>query len=412
MYKTRRQKLVESLPEYSVAVLMAGSAPYSIGDEKYPFKVDRSFFYYTGIDRENLVLVLVKLPTGTQEMLFIEPFDPSQAKWVGGRILPQEAREISQINDIRFTESLMPTISTVLNQQGKLHPITLCGDLTKMSITQVTPTTALFNEIVKNQPGVQMQNIYENICRQRMIKDTDELAKMCKAIEITNAGIQTMLSNCHEYIWENELEAYFDYVLKCNQADHAFHTIMASGKNATVLHYGENNRKSEENELVLCDLGAAVGHYCADISRTFPTNGHFTDRQRQIYDIVLRANKMIAEIAKPGMTTKELNNKVLEFYEVELKNIGLLENGKTVRDYYWHGVSHTIGLETHDIALPDMPLQPGCVISDEPGLYLEEEGIGVRIEDDLLITETGCKVLSANIIKEIDDIEALMNRNK
>ncbi len=163
--------------------------------------------------------------------------------------------------------------------------------------------------------------------------------------------------------------------------------------------------------MLLVDLGAAYKYYNADISRTFPLSGKFTERQKQIYDIVLRCNKMIIDEAKPGETTRTLNVKVIAFYQKELKEIGLLENGKKVSDYYWHGVSHHLGLETHDVTLFDEPLVPGCVITDEPGLYLEDEGIGIRIEDDILITEDGCEVLSKDIIKEIDDIENFMKRN-
>ena len=147
------------------------------------------------------------------------------------------------------------------------------------------------------------------------------------------------------------------------------------------------------------------------LTLTFPVSGRFTARQRQLYDIVLRGNKLVASLARAGVTTGWLNEQLINFYEDELGRIGLLENGRTVRDYYWHGVSHNIGLETHDVTLPDVPLVAGSVISDEPGLYLEDEGIGIRIEDDLLITESGCEVLSKDIIKEIDEIEAFMAGN-
>jgi Xaa-Pro aminopeptidase len=242
----------------------------------------------------------------------------------------------------------------------------------------------------------------------RLVKDADEIEKMRKAISVTNAGIKAMMQASRDYIWENELEAYFDFVLKSEQTEHAFHTICAGGKNATVLHYGKNNQQTKPGDLVLVDLGAAYKYYNADISRTFPVSGKFTDRQREIYEIVLRANKMVMEVVRPCMTTRDLNNKVIEFYQQELPKIGLLQDGKTVRDYYWHGVSHHLGLETHDVSLFDEPLQPGNVITDEPGLYLEDEGIGVRIEDDIMITEDGCICLSENIMKEVDEIEAFM----
>ena len=412
MYQERRQRLLESLPEYSITVMMAGKAPYTVGDEKYPFYVNRSFYYYTGLDRENLVLMLVKLPNRTHEALFIEPFDPQMAKWVGGRITPEEAREISGVQDIRYLESMESFLGSYLNSMGKYHAFTLCGELSKQELDQPSALADLFNRIRLQQPDVQIKNIFENTTRMRLVKEQAELDLMKKAIDVTNDGIKAMMSRAHDNVWENQLEAYFDFVLKCEQCGHAFATICASGKNATVLHYSENNTRSGEGELLLCDLGASYKYYNADISRTFPLNGKFSPRQREIYETVLRANKMILEEARPGLTTRELNNKVIKFYEEELPKLGLIKDGKTVRDYYWHGVSHHLGLETHDQSLPDLPLQAGNVITDEPGLYIEEEGIGIRIEDDILITEDGAICLSKNIMKEIDEIEAFMQGRK
>ncbi len=408
MYQERREKLLATLPEYSITILMSGKAAYNIGDERHPFDVDRSFFYYTGLDNENLVLMFVKTARMNQTILFIEPFDPVQAKWVGGKILADEAREISGIKDVRYVDSLKDTIAMYINHYGKLNQFTLCGELSKQEYDQPWPVADLFNEIRRYNPDVQIRNIAANTTRMRLVKDADEIEKMRKAISVTNAGIKAMMQASRDYIWENELEAYFDFVLKSEQTEHAFHTICAGGKNATVLHYGKNNQQTKPGDLVLVDLGAAYKYYNADISRTFPVSGKFTDRQREIYEIVLRANKMVMEVVRPGMTTRDLNNKVIEFYQQELPKIGLLQDGKTVRDYYWHGVSHHLGLETHDVSLFDEPLQPGNVITDEPGLYLEDEGIGVRIEDDIMITEDGCICLSENIMKEVDEIEAFM----
>jgi len=411
MYKERRERLLEQLPDYSITVLMSGSAPYSIGDEKYPFKVDRSFFYFTGLENENLVLMLIKAGQMKREILYIEHFDERMAKWVGGKIQEKEASEISEIGAVDFVENVESTIGMYLNMFGRLQPFTLCGDFYKQELEQKHKVIELFNKVKMNQPDVTIKNIIDKIVYLRMCKDEDEISKMKKAIAVTKEGIETMMRYSHNNVYENELEAYFDFVLKCNQCDHAFSTICATGKNATVLHYTDNNQYAKSDEMVLIDLGASYKLYNADISRTFPANGKFTERQKQIYDIVLRCNKMVESIAKPGLTTRDLNNEVLKFYKEELGAIGLLENGKTVSDYYWHGVSHMIGLETHDYSLPNLKLQPGCVISNEPGLYLEDEGIGVRIEDDLLITEDGCINLSKDIMKEIDEIEAFMQKN-
>jgi len=408
MYQLRRERLLESLPNYSIALLYSGKAPYSVGDETYPFVVNRSFYYFTGLNNENEVLMFVKMPHLVTSILFIEHFDPTQAKWVGARILPKEASEISGINDVRYIDEVKETVSRYVCTFGKIAKFNLWADLSNQYLGQENYCTNIVNEVKEQQPDVQIHNLYEKICRMRMAKDETEITLMKHAIGVTNRGIMAMMQSSREYIYENELEAYFDFVLKSEQCGHAFETICAAGKNATVLHYRDNNAQSNHNDLVLCDLGAEYKLYKADITRTYPINGKFTPRQREIYEIVLNGNKLVQSLAKPGVTTVWLNQKLLEYYEVELKKVGLLEDGKTVRDYYWHSVSHHIGLETHDVSLPNEPLVAGCVISNEPGLYIESEGIGIRIEDDLLITEEGCENLSQNIMKEPDEIENFM----
>ena len=410
MYQERREKLFKELPKNSIAVFLSGTAPYQLGDEKYPFDVQRTFYYLTGLDKENLVLLMAKGSKTTQTILFIEPFDEVQARWVGGKIRKPEAQEISGITDIRYVDELEDTLNRYFGFMSSDEPWSLCGELNKQFLTQPSQLTDLFNKVKAAYPDVAIKNISGTIARLRMVKTGEEVTKIKKAIAVTNAGIKAMMQASRDYIWENELEAYFDFVLKSEQCGHAFHTICATGENATTLHYGENNCQADPGDLVLCDLGASYEYYNADITRTFPVNGHFTARQKEVYEVVLKANKMVMEHARPGVTLRELNNLVIEFYERELPKIGLLNKNDTVRDYYFHGVSHHLGLETHDVSIYDAPLQAGNVITDEPGLYLAEEGIGIRIEDDLLITEEGCVCLSSSIIKDVDDIEQYMTR--
>ena len=410
MYKERREKLRQQMPDYSITVMFSGRPVHGDGDEFYPFKVNRTFYYFTGIERDNMTLVMFKHPGKVQEILFIEPFDPVMAKWVGAKMLPEEAKEISGVADVRFVDELEGTLNSFISNYGKFETITLCGELSKMELHQKLWVSELFNTLKREYPDVVVKNIAANTARLRMVKDEEEIKLMKKAIAVTNNGIKAMMKGSRENISENELEAYFDFILKCHNCEHAFSTICASGKNATVLHYGANNMISQPGDMVLIDLGAAYKLYNADISRTFPINGKFSDRQKEVYQTVLRANKMVQETVRPGMTLRELNAKVIEFYQQELPKIGLLQNGDTVRDYYWHSVSHHLGLETHDVSLLDEPLRAGNVITDEPGLYLEEEGIGVRIEDDIMITEDGCINLSSEIMKEVEDIEAFMAR--
>lgn len=233
---------------------------------------------------------------------------------------------------------------------------------------------------------------------------------MRKAQETTCNAIIAMLQYARPGMSEGELEGAFDFSLKKQGVrDHAFATIVAGGPRATTLHYVDNNQKVNDGEMVLIDLGSAEGNYAADISRTFPINGKFSPRQKEIYNTVLEAQQIVMDHAKPGMTTRELNQLVIDYYESRLDDLGLRKDGKGVRDYYYHNVSHSLGLDTHDICTDrERTLKPGMVITVEPGMYIEEEGIGVRIENDVLITETGIVDLSAAIPRTVEEIEAIM----
>ncbi len=410
MYKQRRQQVLANMQPYSMTIICSGIAPYKIGDEKYPFCVDRNFYYLTGIDRENMTLLLVKTPNGTQEALFIERFDEWLAKWVGARMLPKEATEISGVHDVNYVEDLEGRVGSLLNYYG-CEDFVVYGDFAKQEMnTDDTVAVKFVNKLKKQYPWLVVKNINKSLTDLRLKKDETEVEQLKKAISVTNEAILNMMRHVKEGMNEAEVEAHFDFVLKKEQCGHAFNSIVAAGKNATILHYGQNNTVIGTNELVLTDLGAAYKHYHADITRTFPASGKFTERQKEIYEIVLGGNKHIIEYAKVGMTLRELNNELIRYYEEKLPATGLLKDGKTIRDYYFHGVSHMLGLETHDVQYADYRLEEGNVFTVEPGLYIEEENIGIRIEDDVLMTKDGCINLSSEIIKEVADIEAFMSQ--
>ena len=412
MYQKRRQRFMEKLPDNSIALFFSGKAPYKVGDEKYPFSVDRSYYWMTGLDKENMILLVGNIQGMTYEYLFIEPYDEELAKWVAGRILPEDASYISEIEEIYEVGDLWDTLSSIFSRMfNNMEKIDVYADFTKQEAFQEDSEAIRFSkELLQRYPHINLLNVAPIMAELRMIKDEDEIKKLTKAISITKEAIENMMKHAHGGIYENELEAYFDFVLKMNQCEHSFSSIIAGGKNATILHYDDNNQKVKDRSLVLCDLGASYQYLNADITRTFPVNGKFTKRQRQIYEIVLKGNKKIIEMVKPGLTLKDLNNALLTFYQEELSAIGLLKHGKQISDYYWHGVSHMLGLETHDVSIAGYKLKPGNVFTIEPGLYLEDENIGIRIEDNVLVTEDGCINLSKDIIKEPDEIEAFMSQ--
>ena len=414
IYAKRRTKIIEDKPSPCIVCIFSGSAPMKSLDESYPFAVDRNFFYLTGIERENMILVLKKNYRGDiSESLYIQPYDEVLAKWVGGRMRAEEATEISGIADIRSTENFEDELNSLIERSRGLGKMHIYLDLWRYRNDQTdTPAHTLASRIQARYPDVAINEIYGDMAACRAVKSDEELVFMRRAQENTRIAIEAMLKHAHPGINECELEGAFDFSLaKQGVRQHAFQTIVAGGARATTLHYSENDQVVNDGEMVLIDLGSASGNYCADISRTFPINGKFTDRQKEIYNTVLEAQNIVINAAKPGMTTFELNKLVIDYYESRLDDLGLRRDGKGVRDYYYHNVSHSLGLDTHDICTDrERTLKPGMVITVEPGMYIEDEGIGVRIENDVLITENGCIDLSKDIVRTVEDIEALMKK--
>lgn len=413
-YIARRKRLLENKPENTAVVIFSGCAPMKSQDEAYPFSVDRNFFYLTGIARENMILVMRKNYLGEySETLFIEPYDEVLAKWVGGRMREAEATEISGIGNIANVGDFPDRLNSMVEYSRGLGKLTFWLDLWRYRKDQAdTPAHRLAATLQQKYPAVDIADINGDMAAMRAVKDEKELAFMRQAQEHTRVAIEAMMRHTRPGMNERELEGAFDFALmKQGVRQHAFASIIAGGARATTLHYAENNQIVNDGELVLIDLGSACGNYSADISRTFPVNGKFTDRQKELYNTVLEAQRIVIATAKPGMTTRELNKLVEDYYESRLDDLGLRKEGKTVRDYYFHGVSHQLGLDTHDICTErERVLKPGMVITVEPGLYVEDEAIGIRIENDVLITETGCEDLSAAIPRTVEEIEAIMAR--
>jgi len=412
IFAARRQKLLEGKQGPCMVCIFSGIAPMKSRDESYPFSVDRNFYYLTGIARENMILVLRKTYSGdVVESLYIEPYDEVLAKWVGARMKADEATAISGIENVRDIGNFDSDLNGMIEGSRGLGKFHVYLDLWRYRANQAdTPAHTLAAKLQSRYPSVGIEEIQGDLSAQRTVKSEDEIALMRKAQEATRVAIEAMMKHAYPGVNESELEGAFDFaLLKQGVRQHAFSSIVAGGARATTLHYGENNCVVEDGQMVLIDLGAAVDYYCADISRTFPVNGKFTERQKEIYNAVLEAQRIVIENAKPGLTTRQLNQMVVDYYETRLDDLGLRKDGKTVRDYYYHGVSHHLGLDTHDICTErERILQPGMVITVEPGLYIADEGIGVRIENDVMITEDGCIDLSADIPKTVEEIEALM----
>lgn len=405
-----RKKLMELISDNSVVVLFSGEAPQRSADQKYKYTPNRNFYYLTGLDRENFILLITKNEGKIEESLFIEKSDSKLEKWIGKRMSKDKAKQKSGIDDIKFIDEFEQHFN-LLHLKNSFENLYI--DAEKRNWKGSNTLALVFaDEVTSKYPFLSVKNIYHLISDLRTLKTNEEIEKIRKAIHITGEGIKSLMKNVKPGMMEYQLEAYYDFTTKrLGAKELAFHTIAASGKNATVLHYEENSCRIEDNTLILFDLGVEYDYYCSDISRTFPANGKFTERQKEIYNIVLKAQLETIKAIKPGIEFKELNNITKKVLTNECKRIGLIKEDSEISRYYYHGVSHFLGLDTHDVGSYDTKLKPGMVLTIEPGLYIEEEGIGVRIEDDILVTEDGYENLSKDIIKTVEEIEEFMSEN-
>lgn len=407
-----RSRLAEVLPYESVTILFAGQAPFKSADDRYKFVPNRNFYYLTGIDEPNVTLLIKKTGNAVEETLFIEKADPVMEKWDGKTVSKEEAKTLSGIKNIQYLETFENTITKTFFMENIKH---VCLDLERREwVGEQTKTLQFSKHLREHYPHLTIHNVYLDICNLRVIKTADEIQKIKAAIQITKDGIYNVLKNAKAGMMEYEVEAHFDFTLKsAGVKDFAFPTILASGKNATVLHYEDNDAQINQGDLILLDLGAQKDYYNADISFTFPVDGTFTPRQKEIYNIVLKALKETTNIVKPGLKYAELEKHANKILTEELKTIGLIQDESELSNYYYHNVSHFLGLDTHDVGWnKDRVLEPGMVITIEPGVYIEDESIGIRLEDDILVTEDGFENLSKDIIRTVEEIEEFMAVNK
>lgn len=398
-YIIHRQNLCKNIENNSLVILIA---PGETEDKYVP---NRNFFYATGIKEDSDRVIIVKNNDKIKEYLFIKPYDPVKEKWVGRGLNKEEAYSISGIENIYYLDEFNNLLDSLVNDSTTIYL-----DLGEVSNCFLSDIEQYKKQLEISYSTCEFKNASNLFKHARTIKTKSEIEEIKKAIHITRLGIEELLKNSKDNLKEYQLESYFDQSIKFNGANgYAFDTIAASGVNSCCLHYSANQDTMHEGDLILFDLGSTYNYYCSDISRTFPVNGKFSARQRQIYDIVLNGQKLMFKNMKPGITQKELNQILIKYYQKELKAIGLIKEDCEVSKYYFHGVSHHMGLDCHDLCEYG-PLEAGNVISNEPGLYIKEENIGIRIEDDVLITEDGCINLSSEIIKDPLEIEKFMKK--
>lgn len=413
VHKKSRLNLFNFLKNSSALILNSGFEKTFSCDSVYPFKVNKNFYYLTGIKQPNTYLVLIKTKDTIKELLFIEEFDERYAKWIGHRLTKEEASSLSGIHPQNivyvktFQSFLFNLLQPALSFYGRIDRVYL--DLERRDQPLYNSFGLNFaSQIQEKFPGVKIKDCYDYLIELRNVKEKAEQDLVIQSVETTKDGILSLLRNAHPGIKECELEAYFDFELKKKNKIHSFSTIMASGKNAVVLHYVENSSVIQDGDLVLVDCGCETNEYASDITRTFPINGKFTPRQKQIYEIVLKANKVSLEKIKPGILRKEVAQIAKDVLTEECLKIGLIKNAEEIERYYYHGSGHALGLDVHDPQINDLAYVENSVLTVEPGLYIAEENIGIRIEDDLIVTRDGCEVISSCIPKEVEEIEAYM----
>ena len=407
-FEERRKKIFDTMDKQSALLLFSGIENHVSADEYAPFEANRNFFYLTGLRRDHMILMMRKTLNGNKTVLFIEEADPTQERWYGRKVTVDEAREISGIEDIQFIDTFEAFVDSMMTREDIDSLYFDCYRHQMEDLPDYNVVKA--KEFAEKYQGHAIKNIFPVIAEMRMQKDEDEVALVRDAVAITDKALQHVMKTLEPGMAEYQAQGNFEYTIRYNGAEGtSFPTIAGSGVNGTMLHYETNLDICEDGTLLLLDLGAKYRGYCADITRTYPVNGTYSERQRQVYDIVLAANREVARVAKPGMTLRELNEIAKKVLAEGCMKLGLIEKEDEIGTYYMHGVSHHLGIDVHDVtAACNDRLRPGAIITDEPGLYIDEWEIGIRIEDDLLITENGCECLSEAIIRDPDEIEAFM----
>jgi len=400
VYKKIRQNLMSDLPKDSVSFIMSGTEIRKSADAVYPFYANRNFVYATGIEEPLAVLVFDK--RFNKEILFLRDVDPFMEKWVGHYMRAEEAQAISGIDDVRYFEEFDSYFEEV---KANANIIGLDFDHDQDAEEYIASAKMMRNVLRKQN----VKNVFPVFVKNRMVKLPEEIRKIEEAIAVTDIAIKGMLEEMKPGANEKAMEARFIYEGQKRHGLEMFDTIIAGGKNATTLHYISNDQTLNDHELVLVDLGICVDHYGADISRTYPINGKFSERQKEVYNAVLSVMKEITNAIKPGISIAELNIMSRELLGKACIKLGLIDDIEDVDQYYYHSIGHSLGLDTHDVwSDREAPLVPGNVITNEPGLYIAEEQIGIRLETDVLVTKEGHRDLAPQIMIEVEEVEKFL----
>jgi Xaa-Pro aminopeptidase len=388
-------------------LFFSGESVRKSADENFPFFTNRNFLYLTGIKQEQSALLLLKKGDLISECLFVTKPDVEREVWTGRRFTEEEINEISGVEGVEDINKLNRTLDELLCSQP-VRTLWLCFDA--HAPERSFDIEREFAQHIRNRhPHIVIRNSDPLLAALRKIKAPEEIDAIRKGMQITEAGIRRMMRVTKPGMLEYELEAEFNSELAAHgQRRTAFPSIIAGGERIFYLHYANPMSALADGELILSDVGSAYDEYCTDISRVFPANGRFSKRQAQIYQIALAANRAVMAQVRPGVFFPQLNRTCRDFAFEGLKTLGLLDDFADIGRYVWHGAIHHVGLDTHDVGGYEEPMAENMVFTVDAGIYVREWGIGLRIEDNVLVTADGCENLSAAIPATIEEVESSM----
>jgi len=396
---------MENLQSGAMVLLFGSSAPYRNNKGYYGKSLDMNFFYLTGLKDSSFIVAMWKENGQNRELIFIQQSNPDEEKWSGIRLTKEQVEATSGIQDIDYLDRFDAFLLDMLADSG-IQALIL--DIAPWNPLDVAlPIHTFISRIKQNFSDIAILNCADTLAGMRMVKQVEEIADIQKAIENAKTGIEAMMREVKPGMYEYQLQAIASHRLY-DQGEMVASPMVAAGGNAVILHYPSCRSQIGENDLVLIDFCPRYNYYASDVSRAFPASKKFTTRQRDIYQIALDANKQMIEWMKPGLSFKEMNERCREFLGKSMISIGLIDSLSEVERYYYHGVSHYIGLDIHDVGHTDLPIPENAVLSIDAGVYIKEEGIGLRVEDTVLVSGNGAVNLSHSIKKEVSDIEALM----
>ena len=420
LFIDNRKNFIKHLKPNSVALFVSNDILPTNGDGALGFVQNSDLFYLTGVDQEDTILmVFPDVKDGKhKEVLFIKETSELIAIWEGAKLTKEQASAVSGIEHIYWHHEFEKTFKSFVFQTENFYLNS--NEHTRRSIDMETAETRFNNKLRSHYPLHRIERSAPIMHRIRSIKHPIELELMQQACDITEKGFRRLLSFTKPGVMEYEIEAELIHEFVRNRSrGFAYGPIIASGGNACVLHYVENNRACKDGDVILLDVAAEYGNYASDMTRAIPVNGKFTKRQREVYDAVLRVMKGATKMLVAGNTFEKYNLAVGDLMTEELLQLGLIKSDQVknqnpawpaYKKYFMHGTSHFIGLDVHDVGFFAEPMQIGNAFTVEPGIYIPEENLGIRLENNIVITATGNDDLMKNIPLEADEIESLMNK--